>query len=260
MSGSPPPRSRRPRSRPRRWCGRRRGAAPPAGSRSRRSRRPGSASPSRRRATGRRRTLQLAGRGRLREAVRQRLLPIGQHADRERVAAQDGAVRLRLAVDAGQQQRRVDADAGDGVGGHPRQQRTVAATTVTPVAKRPIIWRSQRCWSASIGATAAPAARSMRVRRSVTGSARASPARRWRPPIARAWLLAAVQVDQRHRVPRRPVLARDMDRQVAAVQQRHHRGAAVLAARQRTVKGAGELRRASRTPGRCAWRSGLRAA
>jgi hypothetical protein len=44
-----------------------------------------------------------------------------------------------------------------------------AATTLTPVAKRAIIARSQRCWSAFIGATAAPAgARSRRLIRSAT--------------------------------------------------------------------------------------------
>jgi len=59
-------------------------------------------------------------------SVHERLLIAGQDADGKRVAADDGLVGLAGLVDRDQQEGRVDAYRGDRVGGHPRQQRSVA--------------------------------------------------------------------------------------------------------------------------------------
>ena len=66
--------------------------------------------------------LELVRGGALCEALGQRLLVIGEDADAEGMAADDRAMRLSLDGDARHQDRRIDADGGDGVGGHARQE------------------------------------------------------------------------------------------------------------------------------------------
>src|SRR6185503_11644578 len=90
-----------------------------------------------------------------------------------------------------------------------------AATTVTPVAKRPIIARSQGPRSSSIGSAVA-----LQPLDDGIGDR----------PVLLGRLLAAMQVHERDRVPRGAVNLRDVGRQVAEVQDRHECRPALSAA------------------------------
>src|SRR6185503_2127435 len=83
-----------------------------------------------------------------------------------------------------------------------------AATTVTPVAKRPIIARSQGPRSSSIGSAVA-----LQPLDDGIGDC----------PVLLGWQLAAMKVDQRNGVPRGAIHLGYVGRQVAEVKHRHQR-------------------------------------